>query len=277
MTWATVLLLCTWLPASSMQEPPVAKQEQSLTSQYVLGALGNLLIRSGGKADVQSIVENASGVKAEIRFIDFHYQLGSGATKTEKQFTGAGYATFLRRGGEWELTSATLNGDRVRGSVSTGQRVAQLGLAVMFRDATRVRDLLGSGVSARSVFINQRPLLNQLAASGEVELVTLLVQHGADVNAISRSNDLSPLMQAVAAGNPQTVESILKAGAKIDLQNSGGETALMQAAQQGNAPMVQLLISRGAAVNIRSREGKTALGLAKDATVLQLLRKVGAR
>jgi ankyrin repeat protein len=80
-------------------------------------------------------------------------------------------------------------------------------------------------------------------------------------------------MTAVAfdAESTAIMERLLDAGADIDLQNDGGETALMYAAKYGRKEALRILLARGANPAIRDNDGRTAAavtGNSKDAAEL---------
>jgi ankyrin repeat protein len=135
-----------------------------------------------------------------------------------------------------------------------------------------------------------RPL-HKAAESGSVEVVKLLVDNGADIEA--RSNGLAtplwvaanrnrrsavrflldqkaqieaadkfnntPLHGAVNAGHCQLVRELLADGAKYDTQNNAGKTPLYSAAQSGREDVLRCLLEQGADPTIVTVEGWTAL------------------
>lgn len=73
----------------------------------------------------------------------------------------------------------------------------------------------------------------------------------------------SNLMDACYFGLPETViESLIKAGAKLDFQNHQGQTALMIAAAAGNVSAVACLLKHGANFKIKEKTGCNALHFA---------------
>ncbi|KAJ8350948.1 hypothetical protein SKAU_G00260780 [Synaphobranchus kaupii] len=60
-----------------------------------------------------------------------------------------------------------------------------------------------------------------------------------------------------------TVAILLEAGAHVNAQTLGGETALMKACKRGNADVVRLLLEHGADCNILSKHQNNALHFAK--------------
>ena len=108
-------------------------------------------------------------------------------------------------------------------------------------------------------------------------------------------------------GNLQKIDSLLKAGARINAQDSAGRTALTQAAGARHPRIVQFLLRNGARVNLNatgnaeaSQDGGNALGfalsrfhddradhfndakktaqwVAADVLIVRILKKAGAR
>lgn len=74
--------------------------------------------------------------------------------------------------------------------------------------------------------------LMEAASAGHVEIIRLLIQHNADVNAQSSTGN-TPLMYACAAGRVDAVKELLAAGANIEDHNENGHTPLMEAASAG--------------------------------------------
>eukprot|EP00118_Oscarella_pearsei_P003104 m.12968 g.12968 ORF g.12968 m.12968 type:complete len:2147 (+) comp24414_c0_seq2:49-6489(+) len=104
--------------------------------------------------------------------------------------------------------------------------------------------------------------LMEAASGGYVDIVKLLKDHGADVNAQSEAGNTA-LTYAACGGFEDVIEVLLDSGAKIEEQNESGHTALMEAASAGHVTAAKLLIDRGADVNAHSNEFKeTALTLA---------------
>lgn len=74
------------------------------------------------------------------------------------------------------------------------------------------------------------------------EIVTLLIQHGADVNARDVNGE-TPLYFAVSTGSSEAVRTLLAAGANPNLATAKGETPLDVAAKNGLDEIVGLLKS----------------------------------
>lgn len=99
-----------------------------------------------------------------------------------------------------------------------------------------------------------------------LEVVRLLIERGADVNA-SDANGRRPIHQAVAAGLLDVAELLLKAGADPSLgckAIGAANTALHQAVMAGDADMTRLLLraSPNLDANVKGKNGMTPLCLA---------------
>ena len=123
------------------------------------------------------------------------------------------------------------------------------------------------------------------------EMLNLLIQKGADVNAVN-GNGETPIFSAAKADNAAAIEALVKKnaslsardnlgsgplhaavrwdalaaaeklinmGLNIDGQNVGGKTPLAEAAVEGNLTMARLLLTRGANPNTCDQNGRTAL------------------
>ncbi len=88
--------------------------------------------------------------------------------------------------------------------------------------------------------------------------VKILLMHGADPNADS---DYFPLMQYAYAGNKKAVSLLIEHGARINAVAADGQTALSEAVAQGNVDVVEYLISHGADTTI-TLHGKSLIDVA---------------
>lgn len=98
---------------------------------------------------------------------------------------------------------------------------------------------------------------------GQAEMVALLLEGGAAVNAIARNPmKVMPMHSAAASGKLKSVKLLLEHGAEINAQQQGGWTALHAAAHHRDVAMAKLLLEHGANRTLTNDEGKTALDLA---------------
>ena len=138
--------------------------------------------------------------------------------------------------------------------------------AAALGDADRVHELLHvdpSLVDACSP--DDGTALHFAAFFAQPETASLLVEHGADVHAVSTTfGNVTPLHSAAAGGSAEIVRVLLAAGADANARQNGGFTALHAAAQNGDAAMVRDLLDHGAAVDPRTEDGRTALAIAEE-------------
>jgi ankyrin repeat protein len=95
--------------------------------------------------------------------------------------------------------------------------------------------------------------------SVDPEIVKLLIEKGADVNAEDGLGQ-TVLMGAAKGKHPEVLRILIDRGAEVNLKDKEGHTALMHAARLGTLSGVKLLVERGA--DVSGKYGQTALNLA---------------
>lgn len=108
----------------------------------------------------------------------------------------------------------------------------------------------------------RQELLFEAAKLGRIDLIPVLVQHGADVNAYE-ARGFTPLILAAYNGQTAAVDALMQAGAdpcKPDA--SQGNTAQMGVAFKGDDAIAARLLKEKCDVNARNRAGQTALMMA---------------
>ena len=103
------------------------------------------------------------------------------------------------------------------------------------------------------------------AAEGHEEIVSILIQAEADVNAMNELGRTS-LMFSASYGFFEIAEMLLEKGARTDdvPNDETGWTAIIAASFSGHRNLVRLLLEHGADQNIRDTSGKTALMWAEE-------------
>ena len=127
-----------------------------------------------------------------------------------------------------------------------------------------VRRLLEEGARAHSKdkIFGWTPL-HWAAARGERELLVLLLDRGAEVNA--KDNNLwTPLHEAISNKDTETAAFLLDRGADVNAADKNGRTPLHDAAADGEREISALLLERGANVNQKDKTGRSPLGHAKQ-------------
>ncbi|TAL27556.1 MAG: hypothetical protein EPN97_16955 [Alphaproteobacteria bacterium] len=121
--------------------------------------------------------------------------------------------------------------------------------------------------------------LHKAAASGEMDVVKALVEHGADVNVRTRDTEDTPLHMAIRNGRRGVAEYLVQRGARIDIAGKDGLTATQLAKEAG--PKMMLIVDPQTAANDRMREAPmeiwelaTPTQVAKISTLPALQRKI---
>lgn len=115
-------------------------------------------------------------------------------------------------------------------------------------------------------------------SEGEVELIALLLDAGANVNARNKSGE-TPLMAWVEK-TPESVAYLLKRGADLNARSHYGNTALALAALWAPLDNVKLLVEAGAELNSVNEDGGTPLdraGRNKNSQIAEYLKSLGAK
>ncbi|XP_037519824.2 LOW QUALITY PROTEIN: ankyrin repeat, SAM and basic leucine zipper domain-containing protein 1-like [Rhipicephalus sanguineus] len=139
-------------------------------------------------------------------------------------------------------------------------------VAVSRGNVELARDLISRGLDVNMECRSNWSALVQACFSGYPEMVQLLVDHGADVNA--SIGVTTPLMAACGtwkgseAALVACAEILLKHGAEPDLAGRDGTTPLMLAAREGHCQLIELLLDRGADAKRLDGQGWTSLSWA---------------
>ena len=120
--------------------------------------------------------------------------------------------------------------------------------------------------------------IHAAALAGQVDILSLLIRHGADVNGRGKIG-YTPLFQAAENARLEAGRFLLDHGADIDAQNDFSHTALIYAIIMGTLEFARMLLERGALINARCQDDMTPLHWAKErgrTEIVRLLLENGA-
>jgi ankyrin repeat protein len=195
--------------------------------------------------------------------------------------------------------SANPGADAVRMLLAKGAKVAvmdqrkvtPMSAATFGNDTATIRLLADAGadLNTADTFIGITPLMNA-AGNRNVEAVKLLLAKGAQVNAVSMTENLpkiptgtvefggwTPLLMAAPYGPPELVQTLLDAGAKVNVQDYRGFTPLMLAiaTDRYNPEIVKMLLAHGADAGPKTHAGETALDWARKFSYADVIKALG--
>ena len=116
-------------------------------------------------------------------------------------------------------------------------------------------------------------LLHHAAFDGQADIECLLIDRGADINAVNR-NGATALFNTALMNTVDAARVLLEKGANVNAVNYDGETPLHRAVIS-SVEMVKLLIDFGAKVDVKDNEGKTPTDIAvmfEKAEVIKLMK-----
>ncbi|GFU97771.1 putative ankyrin repeat protein FPV162 [Trichonephila clavipes] len=123
--------------------------------------------------------------------------------------------------------------------------------------------LIGANVNMRSTYLNSTPLnLATNLPDCNVEIVNLLLEHGADIDTLNKYYD-TPLIHAIRhfTENMDLIKTLLEAGASINGANLKGETPLITAMKNPRCTveLFRKLLRYKADVNFKDKRNCTPL------------------
>ena len=104
---------------------------------------------------------------------------------------------------------------------------------------------------------NSQPIHNT-AVMGHTDVVDLLLAYGVDID-VRDNNGMTALMFAISYRKNETAAFLLEKNADVKIANNNGLTALHYAALRGQLDLIEKIIALGADVNARTFEGETPL------------------
>jgi ankyrin repeat protein len=131
-----------------------------------------------------------------------------------------------------------------------------LAVAVENQRPASLRALFAAGVDLKTG-TDHSILIRAVGAPRNLEIVDLLLEHGADPDAQDAAGT-TPLIEAVNFGAVANAELLLRKGANPNLPNLNGDTPLHRAVSR-DFVMTKLLLENSANPNLKNKRGRTPL------------------
>ncbi|KAM9852458.1 B-cell lymphoma 3 protein homolog [Aulostomus maculatus] len=112
---------------------------------------------------------------------------------------------------------------------------------------------------------------------GQRDLARMLLDAGADINAMDIKSGQSSLMHAVESNNPEMVHFLIENGCDVNSQSYSGNTALHGACGRGQVDTVRLLLKSGADSSLKNYHNDTPVMVAKNKKIADVLRGRGSK
>ena len=174
------------------------------------------------------------------------------------------------------------HGADVKVRTATGGGVDALTIACAYRGAAPAAEILiNAGADVKppeGKRVRSSPLVFA-SMTGDLDMVKLLLAHGADPSAGTQSN--TPISAAVTFGYPDVVRTLIAAGASVDMRESTGINLLHWATITDRPALIPMLAKAGVPLNEPDDFGFTPLMYAAtidfgDAELVKALRRAGA-
>jgi ankyrin repeat protein len=183
--------------------------------------------------------------------------------------------------------------EQVEPSPSAQLKALLLDIGAQTTATVRKSEILPADASALSVVSNDLAVdthdvhardtlewtkLHSAAFYGKCELIVLLLDHGADINAKAKDGS-TPLHLATKHSQSAAMKLLFARGGNLAAKDQEGNTPLHLAAELFTIDMLKVLVDMGAMVNARNHESWTPLHLAANRgkrEVVEFLLGVGA-
>nr|VZI28361.1 unnamed protein product [Spirometra erinaceieuropaei] len=233
-------------------------------------------------ADIEAQVERTKDTALSIacshgRLEIAEELLNRGANKEHRNFSDYTPLSLAASGGFVDVIQLLLrHGAEINSRTGSKLGISPLMLASMNGFTAAVRVLLehGSDINAQ-IETNRNTALTLACFQGQHEVVQLLVERKANIEHRAKTG-LTPLMEAASGNHVKVGKILLDHGADVNALPvlSSRDTALTIAADKGRTEFVKLLLERGAIVEARNKKGATSLWLACNGGHLEVVQSL---
>jgi ankyrin repeat protein len=192
-------------------------------------------------------VYNLQGWNYNIQIETVNALLESGADVNIKDWIGDTALMSAIWANDIELIKTLLNKGADVNAMSKSNDTALMYAVLSKKDSKEIVTLLldnGANINDKMGFEMFTPLI-YATRQPNIEILKLLLERGADVNITSPKNNISALRSATQANQPQMIKMLLDNGANINERDSRGFTALKFASTYGRVDCAKILRQYG--------------------------------
>jgi ankyrin repeat protein len=167
----------------------------------------------------------------------------------------------LNHGDLFEIAKLLKDGANANQRDSLGRPALIVAIAEQRADIVAL--LLDNGANPNSEYEREHAVMFATMQSRcSPAIVSVLLQRGAEPNVVDPVTGTTPLLSSAGTGNAECVDLLVRAGAKVAVEDSGHATSVWRAALGGNPAVVERFIVMGVDANRSNRQGVTPLMVA---------------